>query len=176
VTLFFILFIILVVLLALWGVSNLIAVAGGSPPVHTSLRTCYDILKLAKATDKDTVLDLGSGNGNMMVCATRYFHAKAIGYEISPFFFLQSKLRAIPNNSKIRIHFASIFEANLSDATIIFIYLLPKMLLTVFSKIQKEARPGTIIVTRGFPLPNWHPIKRLIVGREKTKIFIYKVK
>lgn len=175
-TIFIIVFLIIVAILALWGISNLIAIIGGSPPIHTSLPTCYEILKKAGVTEKDTIIDLGSGTGNILLCAAKYFKAKSIGYEISPFPYLISRCRSLFMGHLIRVHFASIFEANLADATVIYIYLLPKMLLSIFSKIKIESKPGTIIVTRGFPLPNWQPTKRVTVGHEKTKIFIYQVK
>lgn len=173
---FIIIFAILTLVLALWGISNLIAIMGGSPPVHTPDETCLEILKASGISSKDTLIDLGSGSGNMIVCASKKFKAKAIGYEISPFPYLTSKFRTIFMGSKTRINFASVFEAKLSEASIIYIYLLPKMLMSIFPKIKHEAKPGTTVITRGFPLPSWQPIKRVQVGNPKTKIFIYKVK
>jgi len=140
------------------------------------MATSYEILKKTGLKPDDTIIDLGSGTGNIIICAVRYFHSKAIGYEISPYPYLISKIRSIFLGSSIRLHFASIYEARISDASVIYLYLLPKMLLSVFPKIKKEAKPGTKVITRGFPLPSWQPIKRITVGREKTKIFIYQVK
>lgn len=173
---FIIIFAILTLILALWGISNLIAIMGGSPPVHTPDETCMEILKASGISSKDTLIDLGSGSGNMIVCASKMYRAKAIGYEISPYPYLASKFKTIFIRSKTRINFASVFEAKLSEASYIYIYLLPKMLMSIFPKIKHEAKPGTIVITRGFPLPSWQPIKRVQVGNPKTKIFIYKVK
>ena len=173
---FIIIFALVTCILALWGISNLIAILGGSPPVHTSDEICEEILNVSGISNKDTLVDLGSGSGNMVVCASKKFKAKAIGYEISPYPYLTSKFRTMFMGSKTRINFASVFEAKLSEATIIYIYLLPKMLMSIFPKIKNEAKPGTIVITRGFPLPSWQPIKRVSVGTPKTKIFIYKIK
>lgn len=175
-TTFIIVFAVIAIILALWGISNLIAVAGGSPPVHTPMQTCYEILKKSGVSKKDTLLDLGAGTGNMITCASKYFGTRAIGYEISPMPYLQAKMRQMFSNTKTHIYFASIFEAKLSDANIIFLYLLPKMLLTLAPKLKQECRPGTLIITRGFPLPGMKAIKQFRAGKEKTKIFLYRVK
>ena len=162
--------------LALWAVSNIIAVLGGSPPVHTSLATSREILSKIPLNAKSTLLDLGSGTGNLLIIARRKYGARAVGYELSPYPFLVSRLRTLFSHGTVKLYYASVFEADLSKATDIFIYLLPKMLLALLPKIKKEARVGTKIITRSFPLPEWQPIKKLTVGREKTKIFIYQVK
>ena len=162
--------------LALWAVSNIIAVLGGSPPVHTSLATSREILSKIPLNAKSTLLDLGSGTGNLLIVAHRKYGARVVGYELSPYPYLISRLRTLFSHGAVKLHYASVFEANLGHATDIFIYLLPKMLLALMPKIKKEARGGTKIITRGFPLPEWQPIKKLTVGREKTKIFIYQVK
>ena len=162
--------------LALWGVSNIIAILGGSPPVHTSLELSKKILKNISLTPKSTLLDLGSGTGNLLVTAAKTHKAQAVGYELSPFPYLISQGRTILLRNRVKVYYASVFEADLNQATDIFIYLLPKMLRLLFPKIKKEAQIGTKIITRGFPLPDWQPTKKLTVGRQKTKIFIYQVK
>ena len=172
----FIIFGLLVLGLALWAVSNIIAILGGSPPVHTGLATSHEIIKSIALTPKSTLMDLGSGTGNLLIAARKQYNTNTVGYELSPFPYLVSRLRTLFSHGKVKIHYASVFEADLGQATHIFIYLLPKMLLTLLPKIKKEARVGTKIITRGFPLPDWQPIKKLTVGREKTNIFIYQVK
>jgi hypothetical protein len=175
-TLILFIFSLFVLGLALWGISNIFAILGGSPPVHTSPALSKEILKNVPLTPKSVLLDLGSGTGNLLVVAVKDYKARAIGYELSPLPYLISRWRTLLLHNRIRIHYASVFEADLGQATDIFIYLLPKMLLSLLPKIKKEARVGTKIITRGFPLPGWQPTKKLIVGKEKTKIFIYQVK
>jgi len=171
----YILFAILIIALSLWAISNFIAVAGGSPAVNTPLPLAKEILSLAKISKKDIVYDLGCGSGNFLVSAAEDFGAKAIGYEISPYWFILTKLRSYRYHRHFKVNFASMYEANINEATIIVIYLLPKTLISLFNKLKNETRPGTIIVSRGFPLPGWQPIKKMTVGKVKTRVFIYQV-
>ncbi|HOE74813.1 MAG TPA: hypothetical protein PLC05_01210 [bacterium] len=172
----FIIFIIFIFFLALWATSNVIAIIGGSPPVDTSRALCAEILRKAGLSKKDVLLDLGSGSGNTLIATVKDIGATAIGYEISPFPYLLSRVRTILIRQKVRIHYASLFEADLSGATVVFIYLLPKILRTVGVKLQQECDPGTLIISRGFPLTNLILLRTFTAGHNKTKIFLYKIK
>lgn|GEM_PF-1589352 len=168
-----IIFGIFVLLLGLWSISNIIAILGGSPPIHTSRTTCKEILKKSGISDKDILVDLGSGSGNMVVVATKEFGCQATGYELSPYPFLMSVFKTALTK-RARVHYASLHEAKLSKATVIYIYLLPKMLERLESKLKKETLKGTKIITRGFPLTGFKPTKVLTLGKEKTKVFYYR--
>jgi ribosomal protein L11 methylase PrmA len=171
-----IIFIVFVFFVALWAFSNLIAIVGGSPPVHTPRTLCKEILHHAGVGKKDTLIDLGSGSGNMLVSAVKDYGATAIGYEISPSPYLLSKIKTALMGQKARINYASVFEAKLSDATVVFVYLLPKILKTLETKIKEECKPGTLIISRGFPLAGLKPVRTFMASSVKTKIFLYKIK
>lgn len=167
------LFIIFIFVLGLWSISNIIAILGGSPPIHTSRTTCHEILQQIKINNKDVLVDLGSGSGNMVISAAKDFGCRAVGYELSPYPFILSVFKTALSK-RARVHYASLYEAKLSDATIIYIYLLPKMLERLEKKLKTETTKGTKIITRGFPLRIFKPIKVLTLGKEKTKVYFYK--
>jgi len=168
-----------VMVFLLWGISTLIAIGGGSPLVNTPQPTARAILRALPLTPKDTLTDLGSGYGNVLVAAVKNFGARAVGYEISPFAFLVSRMRTLPFYKRIKLHYASAFEADLSQTTVIFLYASPKMIQNLFAKISRETKKGTKIITRNVPLPQWQPIKKLTLETKKEgniKIFVYQVK
>lgn len=164
---------IFILLLGLWSVSNIIAILGGSPPIHTSRKTCREILSRARVNSRDIVVDLGSGSGNMVACAARDFKCRAVGYELSPYPFLVSIFKTA-FSKRARVHYASLYEANLKDSTVVYIYLLPKMISRLEEKLIKETRKGTSIIARGFPLKKIKPKQVLTLGKEKTKVYFYK--
>ena len=124
------------------------------------------MLKVAKAGKGDVLYDLGSGDGRIPIAAARkYGIARGIGIDIDP----QRIKEANANRAKAgvgkRVRFvnADLFETDLSDATVVTLYLLPALNLRLLPKLLKELRPGTRIVSHGFSMGTWQPEKTLLV-------------
>lgn len=106
-------------------------------------------LKLAKVTEKDTVYDLGSGDGRVLIVAAREFGAKGVGIEIDPLRFIIAKIRIklAGLSNFIEIKRGNFFDQDLSKASVIFVYLIPKTLNLLLPKLKKELKKGTRIVS-----------------------------
>lgn len=106
-------------------------------------------LKLAGVTKKDTVYDLGCGNGRVPILAAKEFGAKGVGIEIDPlrFFIATLMTRIIRENKNVVIKRKNFFDEDLSSATVIFVYLVPKALKRLLPKLKTELKKGTRIVS-----------------------------
>lgn len=145
-----------------------------SPWWRTSDGAIRQAFKLARLNSKDTVYDLGSGDGRILIIAAKEFGAKAVGIEIDPLRFYLSKLlvKFAGISNKILINRQNFLESNISDATVIFVYLVPKALERLRPKFLKELKPGTRIVSVQYEINL--PVVEEITYQDKFKIRLYK--
>ncbi len=132
------------------------------------------IINDIKLTKDQEVYELGAGTAKFLRgLEAKYPQAKLIGVEYSWFPYLLTKIRLTKAKSKIDLRREDLFKTNLSRAALIYCYLAPDMMVRLSEKIQKECRPGTIVVSYLFSIPNlpWH--KTLEVGG--NKIYFYQL-
>jgi precorrin-6B methylase 2 len=125
------------------------------------------MLKVAKVSKGDVLYDLGSGDGRIPITAAqKYGIARGIGIDINPERIKEANenLAKARVGDRVRFVNADLFEANLSDATVITLYLLPTLNLKLLPKLLKEVKPGTRIVSHAFDMGNWKPEQTLKVG------------
>jgi predicted RNA methylase len=143
-----------------------------SPWWRTSPKIARIQCKLAKVKKGDVVYDLGSGEGTALIIAAKEFGATGVGLEIDPFRVLTSKLSIRFTNlaEKIKIYRKNFFEVDVSDATVVIMYLIPKTLARLRPKLLEELKPGTRIVTFVYriDLP-------LIAKDEKNEVYVYEI-
>jgi SAM-dependent methyltransferase len=116
------------------------------------------MLKLAKVTSADVVYDLGSGDGRIPITAAQKYGAKAIGFDINPVRIAEANanLKTANVGDKVRFVEADLFEQDLSEATVITLYLLPSLNLKLRPTLWK-LKPGTRIVSHSFDMGDWKP-------------------
>lgn len=120
-----------------------------APWWRTSKNIARKMCKLAKVGKDDLVYDLGSGEGTALLIAAREFGAKGLGIEIDPLRFTFSKLLIKRNGltNSVIIKRGNLFDQDLSRASVIFVYLVPKTLDKLLPKFKKELKKGTRIVS-----------------------------
>ena len=125
--------------------------------VPTSPALVEKMLDLAKVTADDYVIDLGSGDGRMVIAAARR-GARALGVEFNPDMVKLSRQLAIEAGVADRVTFVEgdMFEADISKATVLALFLLPENLRRLEPKFR-ALRPGTRIVVNTFGIPDWTP-------------------
>ncbi len=139
-------------------------------------RTKNDIarkaLKLAKVTKKDVVYDLGCGDAGVVIVATRDFGVKAVGIEIDPLRFLLAKLLVRKNgvSDRVAIIKDNFNKQNISSATVVFLYLVPRALERLKPKLLRELKKGTRIVTYKYQFS----LKKVREDK-KNQLFLYKM-
>lgn len=124
------------------------------------------MLKLAKVTKDDVIYDLGSGDGRIPITAAKTYGARGIGIDIDP-----QRIREAEENLKTsgvgdRVRFLNqdLFETDISEATVVSLYLLPSLNLKLIPKLNRELKPGTRIVSHAFDMGSAKPIETLNVN------------
>lgn len=127
------------------------------------------MLALAQVTEKDVVYDLGCGDGRIPVAAAQKYGARAVGIDIDPVRVGEAKanVKNAGVDDKVTILNEDLFTADISDATVVTLYLLPSLNLKLLPKLQSELKPGTRIVSHSFDMGSeWEPEqKRQVDGR-----------
>ncbi|MEM2904326.1 MAG: SAM-dependent methyltransferase [Candidatus Bathyarchaeia archaeon] len=129
-----------------------------APFVASPPEVVRKMLEVAGAGPSDVVIDLGCGDARMLVTAVTEFGAKmAIGYELREDLY-KSDLRLIESKNllgRVRLVNADLQGADLSEATVITLYLTSTANEKLKPKFEREARPGTRIVSHDFSMNGW---------------------
>ena len=134
--------------------------------VPTPEKVVDAMLNVAKVGKGDVLYDLGSGDGRIPITAAQKFGvARATGIDIDPVRIKEANANLAKAGVGNRVKFvnADLFETNLSDATVITLYLLPALNLKLLPKLLKETKPGTRIVSHAFNMGSWKPEQALKV-------------
>jgi SAM-dependent methyltransferase len=117
------------------------------------------MLRLAHVGRDDVVYDLGSGDGRIVIIAAEKYGARGVGIELVPQLVEMSRDLAREAEVADRVRFVEgdLFAADISEATVVTLYLSPSVNRRLMPKLMKELRPGTRIVSRQFRLGSWLP-------------------
>ena len=161
--------------------------ADGGPFVPTPPNIAARMLTLANVGPNDYVVDLGSGDGRLVIAAVANFKARGgTGIEIDAKLVKQSRETAKKLRVSDRATFVAgdLFAARIEQATVVTLYLLEGILGAVEAKLGRELKPGTRVVSHDYPLPNWKPVevvefdapeKVAVSGTARTVLYLYRV-
>ena len=126
--------------------------------VPTPERMIQRMLQLADTTDKDVVLDLGSGDGRIPIHAARYFGARGIGVELERNLVEMARKTAAAQGVAHRVEFVQqdLFTYDMSAATVLALYISPGVMDRLKPRFL-QLRPGTRIASHHFTLGDWEP-------------------
>jgi hypothetical protein len=146
------------------------------PFVVTPDNVTLAMLQLAKVTPEDYVIDLGSGDGRIVILAARRFGARGLGIEIVDDLVETSRANARNAGVSGRVSFRSqdLFKTDLSPASVITLYLLPEVNMQLRPRLL-QLRPGTRVVSHDFDMGDWEPDKALTVDAPDKPIGLEKV-
>jgi len=116
------------------------------------------MLEAAKVSDKDTLFDLGAGDGIIAITAARKYGAKSVGIEYNPEMaqFARRKVAEAGMTDKVKIITGDIFQEDFSAATVVTLYLMPHLNLKL-RPILLKMKPGTRVVSNTFTMGEWEP-------------------
>jgi hypothetical protein len=129
------------------------------PYVPTPQVVVDEMLKLAGVTADDFVIDLGSGDGRIVISAARQFKAKGLGVDIDGKLVALSNRNAKQEKVDDRVEFAErdMFKTDIGKASVLTLYVLPDFMEKLRSKVLAELKPGTRVVAHDYYLEEWRP-------------------
>jgi len=135
-----------------------------APYVTTPATVVTAMLQLAGIANRDTVYDLGCGDGRIVIAAAK-LGAHGVGIDINPQRIREARANARKAGVETLVRFEAgdIFDADIRDATVVALYLLPDLNLRLRPKLLKELKPGTRVVSHAFDMGGWTPEKKQIV-------------
>ena len=144
-----------------------------TPFVPTPPEVVDAMLDLAQVQSKDTLYDLGSGDGRIVIAAARRFQTRGVGIEqnLSLVRTAAGAARKAGVDHLVRFIQDDLFQTNLAEATVVTLYLLPEVNLALRPKLWRELRPGTRIVSHAFGMGDWRP--RRTVEIQGAKLFLW---
>ena len=161
--------------------ADLEPVKDAGPYVPSPQSIVSDLLRYADVGPNDFVIDLGSGDGRIVLTAAKVFGARGFGVEIKENLVRQANEAAAKEGIADRAKFyqQDLFKTDLSQASVITMYLLPDTVNLLKDKLLAELRPGTRIVSHDYPLNGWLPEKdrvfdldeKVAISGVKTTIF-----
>lgn len=143
-----------------------------APWWRTKKETVRKAFKMVNLSKKDVVYELGSGEATALIVAAKEFGAKGVGIEIDPIRFLLSKftIKRKGLDGRVKLIRGDIFKEDLSEATVVYAYLVPKTLNKLIPKMRKELKKGTPIISYNYEMDL--PLKKI---DKKNKLRVYTI-
>jgi len=137
--------------------------------VPTPKKVVMEMLRMAQVTQNDIVYDLGCGDGRIVITAAKVFGARGVGVDIDPVRIKESNENARKAGVTDRVKFIEqdLFKTDISEATVVSLYLYPELNLRLRPKLFRELRPGTRIVSHEFDMDDWKPDNKGMVRNVK---------
>ncbi len=158
---------------------------GDVPYIQTPRNIVDTMLKLAKVRADDFVIDLGSGDGRLVITAAKEYGARGFGVDVDQRLVELGNANAAKAGVADRAVFYTrdLYETDISPATIVTLYLLPEVNLMVRPKLLATLRPGTRIVSHDYHMGVWAPDDqteleapgKTVGSSKRSKIFYWMV-
>jgi SAM-dependent methyltransferase len=150
-----------------------------APFVPTPMEIVDKMLELAEVKPSDTVYDLGSGDGRIVLRAAERFGAKAVGVEIDHGLVRESldKAAEMKLDKLVTIIEGDLFKTDLKPATVVTIYLLLSTNDRLRPILERDLKPGTRVVAHDIRIPGWEPSleEEVTVGGGVHYVYLYHI-
>ena len=140
-----------------------------------------EILDFAGIESGDVIYDLGCGDGRILTAAAKRYGTRGVGIDIDSERVRESRINAIKYGLDKHLKFIEndLFVSDFSEASIVFIYLLPHLNLKLRPLLWEQLKPGTKIISRDFDMGDWKPLKKLFVTdpveEEEANLFYWEI-
>jgi SAM-dependent methyltransferase len=144
--------------------------------IPTPQHVVDEMLQLTGVTKDDVVYDLGCGDGRLVITAAQRFGARGVGIDVDPQRISESRDNARQAGVTDRVRFLQqdLFEADIRQATVVTLYLLPKLNVQLRPKLLRDLQPGTRVVSHDFDMAEWQADQTVKVpGSSRTHSVYY---
>jgi SAM-dependent methyltransferase len=158
------------------GIALVLPFTQGALYVSTSRAKITAFINAIPMSADQTLVDLGCGDGRVLREAQKRYGVNTIGYEINPVAYLKARIFSFGQN-KIRIRRENFWEADLSNADVVFCYLCPDVMKKLAAKLAAGLKPGAVIVSSNFSIPGFVPSKvlRLESSWHNDPMYVYQL-
>jgi hypothetical protein len=141
----------------------------------TPPETVDEMLRMAKIEKGDVLYDLGSGDGRIPIAAASQYGIRAVGIEIDPKLVTEAEQKARQANVSglVRFRNEDMFRVDVSEATVVTLYLSEKLNVLLRPKLLRELRPGSRILSHDFRMGDWKPEQTVRVPWGKLYRTVY---
>ena len=135
------------------------------PYVQTPTPVVDAMLDIAEVGAHDYVVDLGSGDGRIVITAAKRYGARGLGIDYDHTLILESRVNAAREGVADKVKFleSDIFLADFRDASVVTMYLLPEVNLDLRPRVLFWLRPGTRVVSHDWDMGDWEPERHVVV-------------
>ena len=146
-----------------------------SPFVASPPQIIGAMLQLAGVKNTDTVYDLGCGDGRIVIFAAKQYGARGVGIDLNPVRIDEARANARSAGVTDRVSFEvnDLFDADISGASVVALYLLPEANLRLRDRLLRELKPGTRVVSHSFAMGDWKPDREALVDGDR--IFLWTI-
>ncbi len=141
------------------------------PTLRTRKEDLLGFLAEGHISASDTVYDLGSGNGQTVFLIERITRAEAHGVELGAVPFLFSSALKWARGSKATMHFKNLLTADISEATVVYAYLLPHMVKRLAQTIDRRMQAGSTVILCDYPFADRVPAS--VSVQKKHTFYVY---
>ncbi len=147
------------------------------PYVPTDQKTVEAMLDMAKVGPNDFVIDLGSGDGRIVVTAAKKYGAKGFGVDLNPQRIKEASANAeeAKVTDKVKFYNQNLFDTKIAEANVLTMYLLPSVNLQLRPRLFTELKPGTRVVSHDFDMGDWSPDNQVDLGRDMVYFWVIPV-
>ena len=145
------------------------------PYVPTPDTVVAEMLKLANLQKGDVLYDLGSGDGRVVITAAQKYGIRGVGIDINPERISEARENAKKAGVTDRVTFreGDLFQADIHQATVVTMYLLPSVNLRLKPKLLAELKPGTRLISHDFDMGDWKAEKEIKLDHHT--IYVWRV-
>ncbi len=150
-----------------------------APYVNSPAPVVDRMLELANLKPGETLFDLGSGDGRVLIAAASKFDVKAVGVELSERLVKRSQQRILEEglSNKASVLHENMLDADISSADVVILYLLRDANDKIRPKLEASLRPGTRVVCHDYEIRGWKPLRveEAEAFKRKHKIYVYEM-
>jgi SAM-dependent methyltransferase len=152
-----------------------------APYVPTPPEVLAEMCVLGQVNRDSIVYDIGCGDGRIVIYAAKTYGARGVGIDIEPERIRESKTNAKTAQVErlVKFKLADATKVNISEATVVMMYLLPESNELLRPKLEKELKPGVFVVTHNYMIPGWEDrevTSKIVLDAEQKEhtVFLYK--
>lgn len=147
------------------------------PVVRTPAEHLDAIASALPLAPGDRVVDAGCADGRVLRALCRREGVNGLGLELNGavWAWAWARTRLSPVRRRVRVRWADLFRADFEDASVVYAFLMPHLLPRLYQKCCEEMRPGTLLATYLFEVPNRDPERVILLGRRQDPLCLYRI-